>query len=84
MKKKIAPKSCNYFNNIQINQKTITNGRQLIRVEEVTDYAADLNLKTENKEDTLRIYCTDDWMESNKTLTTEQQFQKKFAMLLTN
>jgi hypothetical protein len=56
----------------------------LIRVEEGIDYAADWYLKTEDKEDSLRIYCTDDWMESNKTLTTEQQFQKKFAMLLTN
>jgi hypothetical protein len=50
------------FNKIQINQKTITNGRQLIRV--VEEGIADWNLKTEDKEDSLRIYCTDDdWME---------------------
>jgi hypothetical protein len=40
------------FNKIQINQQTITNGRQLIRVEEGIDYAADWYLKTEDKEDT--------------------------------
>jgi hypothetical protein len=28
------------FNNIQINQQSKTNGRQLIRVEEGTDYVA--------------------------------------------
>jgi hypothetical protein len=54
----------------------------LIRVEE--EDIADWNLKTEDKEDTLRIYCADDWMESKKPVTTEQKFQKKFAMLLTN
>jgi hypothetical protein len=54
----------------------------LIRVEEGIDYVADWYLKTEDKEDTLRIYCADDnWMESKKPVTTEQQFQKKFAML---
>jgi hypothetical protein len=42
------------FNNIQINRHTITNGRQLTRVEEGTDYVADWMeyLKTEDKEDT--------------------------------
>ena len=56
IKKQIALKSCNYFmfNNIQINQQSKTNGRQLIRAEEGTDYVADWMeyLKTEDKEDT--------------------------------
>jgi hypothetical protein len=40
------------FNNIQINRHTITNGRQLIKVEEGTNFVADWYLKTEDKEDT--------------------------------
>jgi hypothetical protein len=71
------------FNNIQINQKTITNGRQLIRVEEGIDYVADCRdwyLKTEDKEDT--NYCADDWIEFKKAGDDGVTISKQ--VLLTN